>query len=522
MTSDASRERRAPRGAVAALLASRWAPVGAGVLTGALVWWLWGSLRQVAVVHDEVANLLQAELFASGRWTAPGRPLPEFFDQFHVLVTPLLAPKYFPGHSLLMVPGVWLALPGLVPVLLNAVTGGLLFALARRVAGAGVALGAWAFWVTAAGNLYYRASYLSPVTTGALWLLGWWALLAWRETGRARWLVLLAGATGWCAITRPLTGLVFALPMAVVVPWLAIRRKAWRDLAVATAFGTALVAILPLWNARTTGDWRVTPYLLYSQTYFPFNVPGFGNHAPAPAHTGSPDLQLYAADFGRVHREHTIAAVPRTLWHRLRYITDNLFHGWRLLALPLALLGLWRLAAEVRFGLATAGIQVGAHLTMAHPSDWTAYYIEFYPVLAVLVGLGLARIGPALWPRRWAVLTLSLVVTLLVTRDLTRRRVGERQERAWAVRFAAMLRGISDPRAVVFVRFAPVFNYHHGYIMNTPDLERSRVWVVRDRGTENDRLLALAPDRKAYLFDQAKDTLVLMPRPAPRTRPAAP
>jgi len=33
------------------------------------------------------------------------------------------------------------------------------------------------------------------------------------------------------------------------------------------------------------------------------------------------------------------------------------------------------------------------------------------------------------------------------------------------------------------------------------DLAEARSWVVYDRGADNDRLAALAPDRKAYLLD---------------------
>ena len=80
-------------------------PIIVGAATALFMAWLWGGLDQVAVIHDEAAYLLQAKLYASGHWTAPGPPLPEFFEQYHVLVTPRLTPKYFPGHALMLVPG---------------------------------------------------------------------------------------------------------------------------------------------------------------------------------------------------------------------------------------------------------------------------------------------------------------------------------------------------------------------------------------------------------------------------------
>src|SRR5258708_13451698 len=117
----------------AAWLATRRAAVVCGVVTALLTWWVWGSLDQVAVFHDEAAYLLQAKIFASGRWTAPARPLPEFFEQYHVLVTPAFASKYWPGHSPLTVPGVCLALAGLGPLPLSRLPAAPRFAPPSRV-----------------------------------------------------------------------------------------------------------------------------------------------------------------------------------------------------------------------------------------------------------------------------------------------------------------------------------------------------------------------------------------------------
>ena len=76
-----------------------------GVATGVLVAYVWGGFRQLPVIHDEAAYLLQAQIFATGHWTAPSPPLPEFFEQLYVFNTPVVASKYWPAHSLLMAPG---------------------------------------------------------------------------------------------------------------------------------------------------------------------------------------------------------------------------------------------------------------------------------------------------------------------------------------------------------------------------------------------------------------------------------
>ena len=56
----------------------------------------------------------------------------------------------------------------------------------------------------------------------------------------------------------------------------------------------------------------------------------------------------------------------------------------------------------------------------------------------------------------------------------------------------------------MFVRYAPTHNPHASLVENDPDLSNAPVWVVYDRGpAENARLIALAPERQGYLFDEA-------------------
>ncbi|MFI5210510.1 MAG: hypothetical protein ACHQ2E_08700, partial [Gemmatimonadales bacterium] len=191
------------------LLASAAAPVLAGVFTSLVIYQVWGSLNGVPVIHDEAAYLLQAQMLAQGHLVGPARPLPQFFEQFHVFVTPVLASKYPLGFAVALVPGVWLSLPGLMPVLLGGLTGAMLFLLARRFATPSVALLAWLLWVVTPGSLRFRPSYLTESLTGLLWLASWWSLLEWKRTGRRGWLLGLSLLVAWQAITRPVTAIAF-------------------------------------------------------------------------------------------------------------------------------------------------------------------------------------------------------------------------------------------------------------------------------------------------------------------------
>jgi hypothetical protein len=499
-------------------MSSRWAPVLCGVLTAVVTWWVWGSLRQIPAYHDEAAYLLQAKLVASGRWTAPGRPLPEFFEQYHVLVTPVLASKYWPGHSLLMVPGMWLGLPGLVPVLLSGLTGALCFALARRLTNPWVAALAWFFWTTAPGVMHWRASYYSEVTTSALWLVSWWALLDWYETGRRGALLILAACVGWSAITRPLTALAFAVPTGIVVLRRCYARRTWRDLGLALGLGAVLLGLIPLWSARTTGDWRTTPYALYARLYFPFHL-----DTTEPERALPPDMQRWVGPMQDMVRAYTLGAFPGALVERVRQIGVDMWHGWRLLFLPFAIVGLFVLPAGAGYAVATAAFLVLAHLWIAHVPSWSLYYLEVQPVLAFLTALGVGVTAPRVTrrlgasPTRLIALIVGSAALALAFLDLraTGRTLANRQ--AYFRRFATLVQRIPDPQAIVFVRYSPYHNVHGSLIANEPDLEQAHAWIVYDRGADNARLLALAPARVPYLYDETTNTLTALPR-APASR----
>ena len=127
-----------------AILASRWLPAVCGLISAGLMAWVWSGSHFIPNIADESAYLLQAEIFAQGKWSLAARPLPEFFEQMHVFVTPFLASKYFPGQSLLLVPGILVGFPPLVPLLLIFGSGLLIVALSRRLANGWVALLVWA------------------------------------------------------------------------------------------------------------------------------------------------------------------------------------------------------------------------------------------------------------------------------------------------------------------------------------------------------------------------------------------
>ena len=504
-------------------LASRWAPAAAFLLTAVVVAWVWGSLREPAFIHDEAAYRLQAEIFAPFRLSAPPPPLPEFFEQYHVLLTPRLAPKYPPGHALLLVPGVWLGLPGLVPVLLQGLAAGLFFAVARRLAGGWVALFAWLIWLSAPILNARRATYLSQSTSTAAWMLAAWLLLRWWESGRTRDLVGLALCIAWVAITRPLTAVALAIPAGLVVLAGSWRRRSGLPLLAAAGAGLVVLSILPVWSAAVTGDWRTFPYSRYAAAYIPWDRLGFGESQARPERELPPDMIAFAEGYRADHAAHTVSSLPRTLGLRLLGAGREMWGGagWWRPALPVFLaIGLLCLDGRGWFAVSWALSPFLAYLLYAHPPYWAVYYLEIQPILAFVTALGLWRSlaaagtrtlrdpGEASLARPAAALALLLLALGVSDTLPLPPRIQERYDYTRA--FARTLAAVTEPKAVVFVRYGSSHDPHRSLVENPPDFARARVWVARDRGADDLRLLALAPDRAPYLFDEATWTLFRM------------
>ena len=499
----------------------RFAPVVVGVLSALFIAWLWGSLAKPAFIHDETAYLLQAEIFASGRLSADPPPLPEFFEQYHVLVTPRLAPKYPPGHALVLVPGIWLGLPGLMPVLLGGVAGGLLFALARVLAGGWVATLAWTIWLTAPAGNAWRCTYMSESTSLVLWLGTSWYLLRFWQAGRPRDLALVGFLVGWLGITRPLTAIALAIPAGVIVLFGVWRRQSFGALGGALASALLAVALLPIWNAASSLDWRVTPYTEYSRIYFPYQKLGFGVD-PLPTLRPLPqDMIKYDGTYREIHGAHTVAGLPRAALDRALGIGREIWGAarWREPLAVFFVLGLLLLRGPALFGVASTVSLFAAYLVYAHPLDWLIYYYEAHAFLAFTVALGLWRSVVFLTRSRASVASLAAAALValglglgarngLVTRDWIHG-LGE-YPRAFAKAVAA----IPDPKAIIFVRYDPRHDPNFSLIANPPDYREARVWIVYDRGADNARLLALAPDRVPYLFDETSASLYKLTPPS--------
>ena len=499
--------------AAARVLETPRVPVAIAVLSAVIFWIAWGSLASIPVVHDEASYLFQAKLFAAGHWTAPSPPMPEFFEQYHVFVVPHYASKYPPGHAILLVPGIWLGLPGLMPVIVSGLAAALVFAIVRRLFNAGIAFWTWLIWITAPFALWMMASYYSQSTSTLMWMAGWYALVRWRERDDGRWLLLLAGCVAWLAFTRPLTAVAYALPVGVYVLWRTARTRRWGPLGKALALGSVMLLVIPFWSVKTTGALRPTPYALYSRMYFPWDAPGFGLDSSPPSRELPPDMQWTAKYGAEPHRTYTPRVLPGVLASRMFFVARDQWGPPRFALAPLAVIGLLMLTPELLFAIGSGLVLMIAYLWFGHGAEWTVYYAEIQPVLALVTALGLWRLlrwnardgGPRAVSPRAAGASLILAAATIVLGYYI---IGETRYRTAMMRryqgqFVSTLAVLPADKAIVFVRYASWHNPHLSLIYNDPDLERSKRWIVYDRGpVENAKLMRLAPGRKAYIYDE--------------------
>jgi hypothetical protein len=501
---------------VSAGLMGQWAPFIAGSLTFLAVAAAWGSFHEPGVMHDERAYLLQARIFASGRWTAPRPPLATFFEQMHVFIEPAVFAKYPPAHALTLVPGIWLNLPGLMPAVMMGVSGALVFWIARRAANQWVALFTWWLWTTAWPTLMWGASYFSETTSTTTLLIASWAAIRWIDSTQARYLFVVAATLAWGLEARPLTVLAVGTPLGAIILCRAIRIDSQRELFGPLALGMAILMLEPVWHQRTLGSWRLDPYSEYSAEYFPFDKPGFGVEPTPAVRPLTPEL-AYVGRWSRdIHAQHRLTSLPLTLGARLLGLLYWCSEGWRLAIGVLMCAGMARVRGAERVGLLAAGCLLLSYLIFAHPPMWIVYYVEILPVLYFFGARELVRVSsPAAGDLHASMSSASLAAMLIFiplgVADVVRVRTAIEQRNEFNQKGTAAIASVPAGKAIVFVRFPPAQSHHLALTSNDPDLDRAERWVVYDRGAMNERLRLLAPERTAYLLDAATFQIEQMP-----------
>lgn len=297
-------------------------------------------------VQDSVAQLFQARIFAHGRLWMPSPPLHEFFDYAHVISDGRWYAQYPPGHSLLLVPGIWLGAPWLV----NPVLGGLsvlgIFLLAREAFGRAAARSAVVLAVLSPFLVLMASEFMAHVS--GLFAVTWFLLYALRalRTGSRRDAGIGGAFLLLAVLVRPYTAFACALPVFGHAGWWLVTARSraarsreagtresgscgpgttdarfhmvrsnvtspsWRPLLILAAGGAAGLVLYGLYNWGTTGD-PFTPG--YIRLYGASHGLGFGKGSWGPPHTLARGLRHAGANLAALNRD--LLAWPVTsLW----------------------------------------------------------------------------------------------------------------------------------------------------------------------------------------------------------------
>jgi hypothetical protein len=217
------------------------------------------ATRGVPLLDDERSYLFEAQLLASGKMSLPAAP--DGLRNPMFLLAPRWLSKYPPGQALVLLPGVLLGAPWLMPLVVAGLLSWGVFVLMRNVHGPRPALLAAALTAACPCTVLGSATLLAFTTAAcaAVWCLA--GLTEAERTRRARWNVLAGACLGFAVITRPLDAFVVGLVVALGFVRAIEQRQTQRPvvaLACFTAGFLPVAAVLPLWNWWSSGSpWRL-------------------------------------------------------------------------------------------------------------------------------------------------------------------------------------------------------------------------------------------------------------------------
>lgn len=352
---------------------------------------------------DEIIQVWQARVLASGRLWVPTPEFPEFTAAMHLVDHDGRRFGQFPiGGPAMLALGALLRLEWLVGPLFGAASAMLVWALYRTIEPRpSVALAAALLFVLAPFTVFMAGSHMNHVTTLTWLLVAMLGLARATGSGTPRWSAgLLCGlGLGVAATIRPVDAVAFALPAAAWLGWQAATTRRFGTF-LASGVGVAVpVALLLLANAATTGH-----PLLFGYTVMWGSAHDLGFHTTpwGDVHTPMAGLELLSLYFLRLQLYLFEAPIPA------------------LLPAAVALVLTPRLAGFDRYLLVSGGLVVGLYWMYWHDGFFLGPRF-MYPLLPLLA-LWTARVVPA-WravasasrmPYRVAVFAAAASVPLLL------------------------------------------------------------------------------------------------------------
>jgi hypothetical protein len=238
--------------------------------------------------HDEYSYLFQAKTLLRGAFSVPSHPThPELFDQMHVLNEGRMASRYYPGTGLWLAPFVALGHPYWGHWLASAIASYFVFWTGFELGKLRVAAVSGISCALSPGIALFGNLLLAHQPTLASLCVFIWAFVKWQRTRDLQDALIAGCGLSYAMLCRPMTAAGIGLPFGIVfLYWLVFGRDNDRPLTLLRRFRALIALGLPLilgwsvmlaYHKEVTGNWRTSPYQLYTDLYTPRHIYGFNN-----------------------------------------------------------------------------------------------------------------------------------------------------------------------------------------------------------------------------------------------------
>ena len=473
-------------------------------------------------VHDEFSYLLAGDTFAHGRLTNPPHPMNIYFDTFQVNQQPTYMSIYPPAQGAILALGQILGHPW-IGVLLSmaAMCAAILWALQGWLPARWAFLGAILVVLRLALFGYWINSYWggAGAACGGALVIG--ALPRILRYGRVRDAVILGVGTAILANSRPFEGLIFCLPVAVVLLFWLFRgtASAWKARSRRVLVPVCAIAALCLtfegyYNWRGTGNSFLFPYVLNVESHFA--IPQLVGRRIRPT------IHFQNAQFDDYYNKWwQVVAKPKGI-EEIRYDWLNRarssieFFLWPELCLPLLMLPWFFRDRRVRLLIWQCAICIAGFflVVLFHPH----YAAPLTATIFALITQGIRHL------RQWRLgaravgieLARAIVVFAVIFVPF---------HRSYSMSFLNMDRrsriinelDASPGQHLVIVRYSPQHNAHEEWVYNRADIDHAKIVWARDiPGVSVAPLLSYFRNRKVWLVepDESATTPSLLPYPA--------
>jgi hypothetical protein len=469
--------------------------IAGALFFGITLWVVYVPLEGIPHVGDDIAQVFQARILARGVLLAPAPPadLIASFRPLHVVVQNGMWHGMYPiGHSLLMVPFVWVGLEMWSGAFLGVLRLLMLYALARLILSQSASRLVIVLFVLSPFVYLISASPIYHNSDLLLAIIFLWGFLRSRQNRRALPALVAGLALGFSATVRPTMPFILTASGLTFLIWDLWKHKRsdaiWRGAWI--ALGAIPGSLLLLWtNSVQNGS----PLLLGYELLYPGRNFGFGY--------GTGYAELYGS------QGHTpLKALYNLMGNTLAMSTT--LHGWIFISLLPSVLGLW------------AGRKFMANWLLASLLFYTALIQAFHWGSSIVLGPRYYFIGVAsllilgaqglIWlyrhERRMA-LAVGLALILLTVQaavlyipetiaDLSTSYLGVDGK---VTRLAAKE---AQTPAIVFVRgdIKAYYNSQSGFLANSPWLDDAIIYAQELGEEQNQKVMAQYPGRTAYVF----------------------